>query len=169
VKGDISVKNNQLEQIYAKYHTELYLYALSFCRNHHQAQHLVSETFYKAILSLDENKDYIKFWLFRVCKNLFLDIARKDMSYSQIDRYEEILSDGETPLDKVIDNEERIRIYYQVLNLPSSYKEVIILYYYCNFSLREISSTIGISEGAAKTLLFRARRKLEVKLKEEYK
>lgn len=163
------MKNNQLEEIYAKYHIELYLYALSFCQNHHQAQDLVSETFYKAMLSLDESKDYIKFWLFRVCKNLFLDNTRKDKRYSQIDKYEGLLSEGDTPLDKVIDNEERMRIYNQVFKLRPSYKEIITLYYYCDFSLKEISKSMEISEGAAKTLLFRARRKLKSSLKEDNK
>ena len=167
VKGDTSLKNNQLEEIYAKYHTEVYLYALSFCQNHYQAQDLVSDTFYKAMLALDESKDYIKFWLFRVCKNLYLDSVRKNRSNQSIDNYEHLLSNEETSLDKVINNEERIRVYYQVLKLPPSYKEIITLYYYCDFSLREISSTIDISEGAAKTLLFRARRRLKIALEAE--
>ena len=167
MKGDISLKNYQLEEIYAKYHTEVYLYALSFCQNHYIAQDLVSETFYKAMLSLDESKDYIKFWLFRVCKNLYLDSVRKDRSNHPLDNYEYLLSNEDTPLDKIINNEERTRVYYQVLKLPPSYKEIITLYYYCDFSLKEISSTIDISEGAAKTLLFRARRKLKSALEAE--
>jgi len=168
VKGDLFVKNSEAEEIYTKYHTELYLYALSFCQNHHQAQDLVSETFYKALLSLDESKDYIKFWLFRVCKNLFLDSTRKNKHYNQIYNYENILSHENTALDKIVNNEERKKIYYEVLQLPVSYKEVIILYYYCDFSLKELSKSLGISEGAAKTMLFRARRKLKTALKEEY-
>ncbi|WP_313340456.1 hypothetical protein [Sedimentibacter sp.] len=39
------------------------------------AQDLTSETFFKAMLSLDDNVLYIKYWLFRVCKNLFIDYA----------------------------------------------------------------------------------------------
>ena len=161
------MKNIQLEEAYTRYHIELYLYALSLCQNHHQAQDLVSETFYKALLSLDENKTYIKFWLFRVCKNLFLDGTRKEKGYSQIESLQEILSNGETPLDQVINNEERMRVYYQVLKLPPASKEAVILYYYCGFSIKEISTALGTSEGAAKALLFRARKTLNAALKEE--
>lgn len=71
-------------------------------------------------------------------------------------------------LDKIIKSEERKKVYCEVLKLQQSYKEIIILYYYCSLSLKEIGSIIGISEGAARTLLFRARKKLKKSLKEEY-
>lgn len=157
--------NNQLEKLYIKYHRELYLYAFSLCRDHHLAQDLTSETFFKAILSLNDNNiQYIKYWLFRVCKNLFLDYARKDKEYSNTEGLENILTIEETPLDKIIDSEEKRHLYNLVVNLRPAYKEILILYYYCDFTLKEISETIGLTEGAAKTLLFRARKKLKTAL-----
>jgi len=159
------VINNQLEKLYIKYHRELYLYAFSLCRDHHLAQDLTSETFFKAILSLNDNNiQYIKYWLFRVCKNLFLDYARKDKEYSNTEGLENILTIEETPLDKIIDSEEKRHLYNLVVNLRPAYKEILILYYYCDFTLKEISETIGLTEGAAKTLLFRARKKLKTAL-----
>lgn len=74
----------------------------------------------------------------------------------------------DTTLDKIIKSEERKKVYCEVLKLQQSYKEIIILYYYCSLSLKEIGVIVGISEGAARTLLFRARKKLKESLKEEY-
>lgn len=156
--------NSHLEKLYLKYHRELYLYAFSLCRDHHLAQDLTSETFFKALLTLNDNIQYIKYWLFRVCKNLFLDHVRKDKEFSNTEGLEEILTIEETPLDKVIDSEEKRQLYSLVLNLRPNYKEILILYYYCDFSLKEISETTGLAEGAAKTLLFRARKKLKTVL-----
>ncbi len=153
-----------MEKLYVKYHRELYLYAFSLCRDHHLAQDLTSETFFKALLSLDDDIQYIKYWLFRVCKNLFLDHARKDKEISNTEGLEEILTIEETPLDRIIDSEEKKHIYRLVLNLRPSYKEILILYYYCDFTLKEISETTGLTEGAIKTLLFRARKKLKTAL-----
>lgn len=60
MKGvSISVINDQMEKLYIKYHKELYLYAFSLCKNHHLAQDLTSDTFFKAYLSLDD-VNYIK-------------------------------------------------------------------------------------------------------------
>lgn len=156
-----------LEQLYLKYYKELYLYAFSLCKDYHMAQDLASDTFYKAILSFDNKESYIKFWLFRVCKNLFLDYIRKDKELNYTDRLEEIIILEETPLDKLIDSEEKMRLYQLVMGLPPSYREIIILYYYCDFSLKEITRATGLTDSNAKVLLYRARKKLKIQLEGE--
>jgi RNA polymerase sigma-70 factor (ECF subfamily) len=166
-RGDNIVKNDEIEILYMKYSAELYLYALSLCKDHHLSQDLVSETLFKAFLSLDNSKVYIKYWLYRVCKNLYLDHLRKNKCLQDIDINISKLLIEDNTLDKIILTEERKRIYYEILNLQTSYKEIITLYYYCNFNLREISSIVGVSQGAARTLLFRARKKLKEALEEE--
>lgn len=154
------MNNDQLEKLYLKYHKELYIYALSLCKNHHEAQDLVSDTFFNALLSLDKDTPYIKYWLFRVCKNLFVDKVRKAKKYGNVDNLENLSVTDKTPVDNIVDNEERKKLYKLVMELPPSYREIIVLYYYCDFTLSEIVQTTGLTEGAAKVLLFRARRKL---------
>lgn len=161
------MKNDDFEILYKKYNKELYIYALSLCKDHHLSQDLVSETFFKALLSLDITEGYNKYWLFRVCKNLYLDSLKKNSRLEDIDSNSNKLSIEDNTLDKIILNEDRRRIYYELLNLQPSYKEIVVLYYYCNLSLKEISEATGISQGAARTLLFRARKKLKDFLKED--
>ena len=154
------MNNEDLEILYKKYNRELYIYALSLCKDHHLSQDLVSETFFKALLSLDIGEGYIKYWLFRVCKNLYLDYLRKNSRLEDMKTNANKLSIEDRTLDKIILDEDRKRVYYEVLNLQSSYRGIIILFYYCNLSLKDIASITGISQGAARTLLFRARKKL---------
>lgn len=161
------MKNDELEILYNKYYTELYIYALSLCRKHYLAQDLVSETFFKALLSVEDSREYIKYWLFRVCKNLYLDYLKENKCLQDIELYIDKLFAEDDTLDKIISNEQRRKIYYEILKLQPSYKEVITLYYYCGFTLQEISSVIGVSPGAARILLFRGRKKLKKVLKEE--
>jgi RNA polymerase sigma factor (sigma-70 family) len=168
-RGEIVVKNDEFEILYKKYSTELYIYALSLCKDHHLSQDLVSETFFKALLSIEYSQVYIKYWLFRVCKNLYLDYFRKSKCLQDIEINLNKLLVEDNTLDKIILNEDRRRVYYEVLKLQESYKEIITLYYYCNFTLQEISTIVGISQGAARTLLFRARKKLKEVLEEELK
>lgn len=163
------MKNDEFEIIYKKYSAELYIYALSLCRNHHLSQDLVSETFFKALLSIVDSPGHIKYWLFRVCKNLYLDYLRKNKYLQDIEIDLDKLFVEDSTLDKIILNEQRRSVYYEILKLQPSYKEIITLYYYCNFSLKEIAAIIGISQGAARTLLFRARKKLKVVLEGELK
>jgi RNA polymerase sigma-70 factor (ECF subfamily) len=77
------------------------------------------------------------------------------------------LYSNETPLDKIIESEEKKCLYNMVINLNESYKEILILYYFCGFSLKEISKSRNITEGAAKTMLFRARKSLKKELEGE--
>jgi RNA polymerase sigma factor (sigma-70 family) len=161
------VINDQLEKLYIKYYRELYLYAFSLCKNHHLAQDLTSDTFFKAYLSLDDDVEYFKYWIFRVCKNLYFDFLRKEKEYSSENKLEDIIFNNETPLDKIIESEEKKRLYSLVINLRESYREILILYYYCGFSIEEISKSRDITESAAKTLLFRARKKLKNALEGE--
>ena len=154
---------DQMEKIYIKYYKELYLYAFSLCKDYHLAQDLTSETFFKAYLSL-KHVSYIKYWLFRVCKNLYFDYLKSDREYSTGSILENTLSTNKIPLDKVIETEEEKYFYNVILNLNESYKEILILYYFCDFSLREISKTRDTTEGATKTMLFRDRVKLKKEL-----
>lgn len=159
--------HNELEKLYNDYHREVYLYAFSLCKDYHLAQDLTSDTFFKAMLSLDDNTSYIKYWLFRVCKNLFLDNVRKDNRFSETNNLDEIMYIKETPLDRLIENEEKKQLYRLVMGLRPSYREILILYYYCDFTLSEITKATGLTEGAAKVLLFRARKNLKVQLEGE--
>lgn len=161
----VSVINDQMENLYIKYQRELYLYAFSLCKNHHLAQDLTSDTFYKAYLSLDD-VSYFKYWIFRVCKNLYLDFLKSNREYSSDNIIENTLTNNETPLDRIIQSEESKHLYNAIINLNHSYKEILILYYFCGFTLKEISKSKNTSEGAAKTMLFRARNKLKREMEE---
>ena len=156
-----------MEKLYITYHKELYLYAFSLCKDHHQAQDLTSDTFLKAYLSLKEDDKYFKYWLFRVCKNLYFDHLKLKKEYSSGNILERAISTTETPLDKIIESEKRQHIYNLILNLNESYKEILILYYFSGFSIREISRLINTTEAAAKTMLYRARRKFKKEMEGE--
>lgn len=80
---------------------------------------------------------------------------------------ETMLFTEKTPLDEIVDNEERKQLYRLVIKLRPSYREIIVLYYYCDFTLKEIVQITGLTTGAAKVLLFRARKKLKAALEGE--
>ncbi len=162
----VSVINDQMEKLYIKYHGELYLYAFSLCKDYHLAQDLTSDTFYKAYMSLD-NVNYFKYWLFRVCKNLYLDYLKSNREYSSDNIIENTLTNNETPLDKIIQSEESRHLYNLIINMNESYKEILFLYYFGGFSLKEISKAKNTTEGAAKTMLFRARKRLKREMEGE--
>ncbi|GMQ56247.1 sigma-70 family RNA polymerase sigma factor [Vallitalea sediminicola] len=153
--------NGELEEIYIKYNKELYLYVFSLCKNHHIAEEIVSETFYRALISINICESHIKLWLLRVAKNLWFDGIRRN-KYTLDKPIEEMNLDSHTNiLDQFIYEDKRKFIYKSLLKLPQNYKDIMVLYYYCDFSLKDISLMLNISYSSSRTLLHRARRKLK--------
>lgn len=96
-----------MEKLYMKYYSELYLYAFSLCKNHYLAQDLTSDTFFKAFLSLDRDVKYFKYWVFRVCKNLYINYLKKEKVCSSDNKLDNMQFSNETPLDKIIEAEDK--------------------------------------------------------------
>ena len=87
------MKPDAMEEAYKKYHKELYLYALSLCRDETLAEDLVSETFYKGFIGSNRSEENFKYWLFRILKNHFIDLKRKKHASLTLDTYETFIPD----------------------------------------------------------------------------
>ena len=59
-------------------------------------------------------------------------------------------------------------LFYAVQNLPQKYRQIVYLYYYEEYSIREIGGMLKLSETAVKSRLLRARQKLKGDLKEAW-
>lgn len=70
-------------------------------------------------------------------------------------------------MEHYIHNEENQRLYREILKLPEEQKQVIILFYFSECSIRETAGILGLKEGHVRMLLTRARRKLKERLEEE--
>ncbi|MCC5889558.1 MAG: RNA polymerase sigma factor [Alkalibacterium sp.] len=164
------MKSDAIDKAYKKYHKELYMYALSLCRDEVVAKELVSETFYKALIASHVPDGSFKFWLFRVLKNHFIDVKRKGRRVSAVAHYEETVTDvsEKGPASQYLHKERDERLHRHLITLePETYREILHLYYYGEMSIKAIAQTMSLSETNAKTLLYRARKKLGRLLKED--
>mgnify|MGYP005795828449 CR=1 FL=1 len=158
------MERDALEWLYETYYRQVYLYALSLCRNGTQAEELTSDTFYRALLSVGETKEHMKYWLLRVCKNCWYDWLRKqkrqsDAPFPQVAVPEEALS-------MVLQKEENRRLYQGILSLPPRYQELLYLFYFAEYSVMDIATLRKETPGAVKTALSRARVALKKKMEE---
>lgn len=161
------MKQKVLETLYELYSKEVYLYAFSLCKDYHQAQDLVSDTFFKALIALKDDDMNIKYWLLKVCKNLWLDSLKYKKHFTDTPFEDNALPVNFTGLEKLINHEHKRLLYKAILTLPPNCTEIIYMFYFCNMSLNDIAKEINISPGAARTLLFRSRQKLKNILKED--
>lgn len=145
--------------------TKMYKTAIAILKNDEDACDAIQEALLSAYKSFDklENKKYFSTWIIRILLNKCYDLINtkrkvtylnQKMEVSETDRYYDFYS--------VESNVER------VLNLiDSDLKVIAVLYYYDEFSVKEISELLNIPEGTVKSRLSRAREKLYGLLKKE--
>ncbi len=80
----------------------------------------------------------------------------KDTSADEIEIADFVKTNSDTSLD----------IIKRVVALPAKYKTAIILYYYYDYSVSEISQTLKISNSAVKMRLKRGREILKIELED---
>ena len=111
------MKQDALEESYGAYRQDLYLYALSLCRDPVLADELTAETFYRALLSLEADASSVRCWLLRVCKNLFYDLLRRRKRAGDRTVPEEYPDPAPGVLEQLIRDERRRLLYREILLL----------------------------------------------------
>ena len=155
-----------LEQLYRRYYSAAYLYCLSLCGDGHTAQDLVSDAFVKAYLSLPEEVPSFRYWLFRVCKNLWIDHVRKQpMLLSE----EHLLSiaDHRTPESHYLQNERYRALWQSIHTLSAIDREIVTLHYFSELPLQEVARLVGKSYPAVRQRLSRLRQILKQRMEEQ--
>lgn len=153
-----------LEQLYHEHYRAAWLYVLALCRDPALVEDLVADAFVKAYLSFPEAHTGFRFWLLRVCRNLWLDHLRRE-SHREPDPPEPYTD--RTPEHAALEQERNEALYRCIETLPLRDRELLTLFYFSGLSIREIAAAVGGSEGAVRTGLCRARGRLRKKMEEE--
>lgn len=161
------MRSDDLEQIYQLYYKDVFLYALSFCKDEHVADSLTSDTFYKALMHMEHIPEHMKPWLLRVCKNSYLDMLRKNKGLQWVEMEHLGMTCAEDSLDNLLCNERNKNLYKAIIKLEKPYRECILLFYFLDYSMSEVAKSMQMSVGAVRTAVHRARKMLKELLKEE--
>lgn len=131
--------------------------AFAYCKNKADAEDIMQEAFIQ-LFTADinfEDASKEKSWLLKVTVNKCRDMFRSL-------RYKYSLNS--IPLEEanlIYETPEESEVYHAVMSLPTKYRLVIHLYYYEEYSVKEISAITGKNESAVQTQLYRARKKLK--------
>ena len=146
-----------------KYRDRLFAAAFHICRNAADADDVVQETllrYHKTDMEY-ENEEHLKAWLLRVAINQAKNVNRSFFRHRivPLEDYMETLS---------FESPESENLFLEVMRLPEKYRIVIHLFYYEDYSVREISRILKISESNVKVRLNRGRKMLKQTLQEEW-
>ncbi|MGG4493256.1 sigma-70 family RNA polymerase sigma factor [Brevibacillus reuszeri] len=133
------------------------------------AEDITQEVFLKAYKNLGSFREEssMQTWIYRIAVNE----AKKHLRSWSFRKlfYKPDVDAGivEDTALAVILSEHRIRFARHVMELSSSYRQLIVLHYYEELSVEEVADILGISTGAVYTKLHRARQKLKERLEKE--
>ena len=155
-----------LGALYREHYGPALLYCIALCGDEQLAQDLVADAFVKAYLGLPDSIPSFRWWLLRVCRNLWTDHLRK-AGKMQGSEALEMLAAPDTPETIYIRN-ERSRILWQALGtLPAQDRELVILHYFSGLSLKEAAVLLGLSYTAARQRMVRLRQTLKAYMEEQ--
>ncbi len=148
---------------FLKYQELLYRIAFSNMKNQADAEDVVQEAFCrylkaKPVLADDAHE---KNWFIRVVINICYDL-QKSVWFSRTVGFDTVpeceMKHFHLPY---VQEDETL---WQVMELPAAYRNPLYLFYYEDYSIREIAKIMGLEEGTVKTRLRRGRQMLKEKL-----
>ena len=147
-----------------KYYEDIKRVAFAGSRDMYDAEDITQTAFMKLINTSEEFEDdeNIKMWLIRVAVNEYKSLWRSPWK-SKVDFYIPERSTGGYGRDA-----ERTQVMESVLKLKQKHREVIHLFYYEEYTAKEIGEMLGISESTVFKRLQRAREKLKDNLISKY-
>ena len=155
----------EFEQIYITYFRDVYLYICKLSNSEHVAEEITSETFFKAMKSIDSFRGDcdIRVWLCQIAKNCYYSYIKKADRAECIDNVE-IAEQGVSFEERLFRHDTAIQIQKILHDIPEPYKEVFMWRVYAELSFKQIGQMFGKSENWACVTYHRARNKIKEKL-----
>ena len=154
-----------------QYKNLVFTLSLKMLQNREEAEEAAQDTFVKIYKSLNSFKNDSKFstWIYKITYNNCLDRLKKHKrtrTVVPIDDFTEFeVTSLINALDTMVQNEQKHLISETLQQLLPDENFLLMLYYFNENSLKEISVIMGINENNLKIKLFRARKKLAAILK----
>ena len=160
----------EFEQIYSTYFKSVYLYVMQVSGNEHIAEEITSETFFKAINSIDSFRGDcdMRVWLCQIAKNTYFSYLKKNKKVLSIDESDlQNVADPDAGIDVQIGEQEEARLIRKILHdMSDPYKEVFMWRVFGELSFKEIADLYGKTDNWACVTYPRARKMIQSRLEE---
>ncbi|MDQ8205305.1 sigma-70 family RNA polymerase sigma factor [Pelagicoccus sp. SDUM812003] len=155
----------RVSQAVDEHQAKLIRYAASIVKDRERAKDVVQETFIRLCRQdWQEVEGHLQAWLFRVTRNLALDVTRKEkrMSYVEEPDSMERLAGDRDGAAREQDRRERAGSLLELADaLPSKQREVVLLKFQQDLTYKEISEITGLSVSNVGYLLHHALKDLK--------
>ena len=158
------------EKVYNEYFNDVYLYIKRLSGDEHIAEDITSETFFKALKSIDSFRGEceIRVWLCQIAKNSYYTYIKKNYKIQNVEETELLnLPDNKNNVaDEVTSRLEALAIQKILEELDEPYREVFMWRVYAELSFKEIAGIFNKNENWACVTYHRARNQIKKRLEE---
>lgn len=153
-------KEEYVNYLYDTYSRTILSISYTYLKNTHSAEDILQDVLLKVVKKEIQFQDVKKekYWIIRVTINLCKDYLKSAWYRKNV-----ILEEDVSYLPK-----EQEEVLKEVLKLPEKYKTVIFLYYYEEYSLKEISEILQKKSATIGTWIARGRKMLKESLKGDW-
>ena len=162
----MKISEKQFDFVYNEYSKELLYIAYGYTRNKEDSIDIMQNA-YVALLKSNkkfESNEHIKYFLIRVTINESINLVNSYL-------HKKVIKNNDFVINIPEPNKEELPydISLIVNGLPEKYKTIIVLYYYDDMKIKDISNVLRISESAVKKRLERARKFIKEIIERNYK
>ncbi len=163
-----------LEEIYNAYYKKIYSFVMRKISDIDAAEDLVSDIFLKVAANIDRfdpDKACISTWLYTIANNTVLDYYRTRKVHEPIPdengsegMMPEALVDTRDIESEIIANEELEELANALEHISVRSRDVIVLHYYGNMTLKDVAQRMGMSYANVKIVHKKALQELKAAL-----
>ena len=161
------------EKVYKEYFNDVYLYIKRLSGDEHIAEDITSETFFKALKSIDNFRGEceIRVWLCQIAKNSYYTYIKKNSKIQDVEEAELInLPDNKNNVENEVQSKLQAFAIQKVLHeIDEPYREVFMWRVYADLSFKEIAGIFNKNENWACVTYHRARKLIKERLESEKK
>lgn len=156
------------EALYQKYAQDVFRFALFLSGNRADAEDIASETFVRAWNAPGGIRQAtVKAYLLVIARNCYLQGVRRSRRHSALDEdFADPVDPRQAPHDSAEQRGELEQVMRDLQQLPEVDRAALLMSAAEEMSYEQIAGTLGLSLGAVKTKIHRARLKLEQARKE---
>ena len=156
------------DQIYEKYHVPLFRSVYLICGNREDAEDVLQDTFVTCWFCIGQlrKEESFRCWIFRImtqtARKRAKERSRQLPDEDIVNRIDQIAVSRRMEAEDEYERTADKTVIEEALSaLDQASREVIVLYYYEEMSVREVAKTLGLLEGTVKSRLYFARRKMK--------
>ncbi|WP_397330661.1 RNA polymerase sigma factor [Paenibacillus sp. JSM ZJ436] len=176
---DAAVEVWSIEEIMNCHGGDVWNYAYFLTKDTEMADTISQDVFVKCYKSIGtfKGRSSLKSWLLSITRNTAYSYSRSKyfrfktitafLGYRDAVSPDLLCASAESAEKQFMAQDHVHEIWDHIMKLPDKFREILVLDLKFEMSIKEMSRLTGLAEGTVKSRLYRAREKVQSKLKEE--